>query len=597
MNEEVPSGQQPNEPPLTYHDLLEQSDLHPGIAAHIERLAAEQSPTPEQSQSPGLVEITAQITQAAHQAESVTTLPESDIELFGASAEAIQEALDHASSSSELFAFIQQSAAMGEATERRLNRLYGTIYQPPADLYAETLRFLHKAPPDLLREVYNDPEKSPLLKTMIETASEPRQINATLILFQEIYDLDDALDLVDQAAHDPTVATLLNKPGVANALTYTLFQENPNWPRGMDAKLASVHRRDWGERFLEKFGGLPKELREELIFDSTSRVLRTDKGREDELDVAKWSALLEVAAENARHLGPDKLTLLRERAGIVNLDYYPPEQLDSMVDFVNGDERMLRHLRAGDVTVVFIDGKGDYNGASKNTAEQFATPNNRTLTFELNEPRDFYRHMQLLKRLGVKPSTMVTSTHGMPGVMGFGDNGFYMVNEYFAEGEDWPRNYGSILDAKGLARAVNEFMQDSRGRDDNPEAAGRRRIFLCSCDLASLSPVRRPNKSTAKRVKHGEMYVAAESVAESLARLLRNPDVDIYGADAPIYLEKTETGVHAYTSVLLPEGGTLKEKVYPLVTKIDERGMLVQARLETVTLRRGLNINEEEDAA
>jgi hypothetical protein len=193
---------------------------------------------------------------------------------------------------------------------------------------------------------------------------------------------------------------------------------------------------------------------------------------------------------------------------------YNPEDLEGMSKLLDGDSEHIKHLQEGDVTVVFADATGDYNGAFTDVLRAYQTDGRRTILFEVSRPTDFYRRMSMLKQLGIKPSTIVMAAHGSPGATSFGlpDRGFNLTtNKHVAEMTS--SNDAFILDEARLDRiASDEFMQPSRGIDDPADKIGRRSFIFnsCSSDVKFMG--------------------ALPSTIETITRAINRPDVDTYGA-------------------------------------------------------------------
>lgn len=278
-------------------------------------------------------------------------------------------------------------------------------------------------------------------------------------------------------------------------------------------------------------------LVDEMMFASHQRLLEYSSHKDqfgNELDAKKARLFLDEIDGRVGRFGVDSLYELRQKAGIVNFDYYSKKQLMDTLAVVRGRDEIGGLLQAGDTTVVMNDAKGDYNGALGRSATIYSKPSGRTVFFEINQPSDVYRHFLQLEKLGVKPSTFVLAVHGMPGSASFGDgnSAFTVMSReasYRISGGD---NDVVIDEAAGLERIAKRFMQPSRAIDDPQEQEGRIRVILNSC--SSTVGLEDSGRHARKRQPH------IGSVALSLAKKINAPNVDVIGGDdvvAPRTLE------------------------------------------------------------
>lgn len=270
---------------------------------------------------------------------------------------------------------------------------------------------------------------------------------------------------------------------------------------------------------------------------------------------------------------------LHDEFGVVNLDMYKHEDLYTLISLLDQDTDAINYLRNGDVTVVFTDAYGDYNGALAPTFDSYRKESGRSLMFEVAQPGDFYRRMITLKRLGIKPSTVVIAAHGSPAKTSFGrgDSGFALTtNKYVSDDYDLPSSIN--IDETQLERlASDEFMQGSRGIDDPTNRTGRRTFILnsCSSDVAfkNLLP----------------------SSIETVVRTIGRTDVDGYGASSDLYLG-TENGKVIFNG--LKEKRNNKHVFKPNGTRVslNERPSLKDKAVTKLTKREngmGVNLTEQ----
>ena len=136
------------------------------------------------------------------------------------------------------------------------------------------------------------------------------------------------------------------------------------------------------ERFSDTLG-LPNDLADELrasIYARTRRRIGSDRiklGAPVPANAHYIVELVQKLDKNIERIGIPQLKKIREKTGIINFDYYKPVQLDRMLSLIEGDEEVINYLQGGDVTVQFIDAKGDHNGAFSHAAEEFELPSGR----------------------------------------------------------------------------------------------------------------------------------------------------------------------------------------------------------------------------
>ncbi|MEO6110155.1 MAG: hypothetical protein ABIP50_04050 [Candidatus Saccharimonadales bacterium] len=244
--------------------------------------------------------------------------------------------------------------------------------------------------------------------------------------------------------------------------------------------------------------GLDQDTYKQFWLNSRQRMMqRTPEGEGAELNSDKVKARLQIIRANVNAMGVDRLSGLREKLGTVNLDLYSRGMLTSLHYLAIEHDEHIEQIKQNDVTVVFTDGRGDYNGAFESEFYRYQTSEvSSLLPFEVHGPEDIQTRMEMLKRLGIKPSTLVIAGHGNPGSVQFGDamNGFQ-------------------LDHQSVASLVTEeYMQPHRGERAGSELKGRIQVIFDAC-------------SSDKQFDDGALSTA-ESVLKKIGRL----DVDVYGA-------------------------------------------------------------------
>jgi hypothetical protein len=571
--------------PLSYQSLLEQP-VHSALMPHLQRLVAEEAARPVVAGMTDKLRLLRQ------------RVAEDDGKDYGNRynpTPQIETALETGNyDGGQLAAFIQQARLVCETFADAAGRQRG---QPEPTEYGPILGAIGRAPLDKLRAVYDSPELSVDLKFMLESGGQPGETETAVNLLQRLYGAEDYLDLYEPgsvSAADPTVQKLLSHEHIAYVLTSALERKSARWPEGLEPTEVSTAKRDWGDRFLGSVAGLPKDQRDELQFAAYARNANPKTGLVSEVYLRN---MLITTFNNVRSLGLAKIKQLREQAGIVNIDYYQADSLKLLSALIEGDPAVVDHFKNGDTTVALVDAKGDYNGALQSTAHDFSVDSQRSIVFEVNKPSDYYRHMLLLKRLGIKPATLVIAAHGQPGsiTVGQGETAFKLVNDLKSEAAAQP-NQLPVAAAKGLGRLIQTMMQDSRGIDDNPAAAGRRRLILKSCSQAKPIEVTRYYQESGHGLRglwnsltdnfSYVPYTRQESMADTILRRANEPKLDVFAGEAELLVNRTDRGISFSTPDNTPSG---KIELKPLAAshfRLDKYGNVVVSKVEEIVLRR-----------
>lgn len=468
----------------------------------------------------------------------------------------------------------------------RLNQADTAIRQREQELAGEDalphnrigLDELGMVPGKQLHSIYFS-DRGTSLRKLLTRSNHPPDIQASLSILKGIHGYPySTLGFLDAGnrRQDPTLQDIFEKTGLPQALIDSEYQTVGESDTASPAENAKEIR-NWGRQYLETLTELPKEQIDDMLFHSHTRTNNPFTGL---VDKEVYGYLMEEVASIARFLGTETAHKLYEHAGIVDLDYASLKQLQLMTKLIDKDPAAISHLQAGDVTVLFVDGKGDHNGAISSTSIVYATANNRTLFFEINKPTDFFRHFSFLKKCGIQPSTIVLGNHGNVGAAGFGEgkDSFTIVNrEPFAL---QPANTFSYASMQSLPRIVNEYMQDSRGIDDNEEAKGRRRIILDSCAQAKpvtiTKYVANPNDPSGPRIPQ----ISFESPAATITHVANNPSLDVYAGAGYLETYETEHGMR-FTH-------TVNNQIEPLPIQrhaLDKNGNLIIEESEELLLR------------
>ncbi len=621
-----------NVPLNTYHELLlENPGMHPLLRERVERLAAEETagshgvspaaalavePQPE---SPAAYPVSAHDASASPSENSPndSELGRINENLRGRSREMFGEqpvwrgnyyipddvtraAIKRGEFTTEALAdFIHEASQLCDAYEDVANRRGDGSGR---SWYGAVTDALAAAPADKLREVYHTKTLSSDLRHMLEQSYYVEELIPATEIARNMYGFDDLLELYQlhgSALNDETVQALLEKDNIVPAMASALNRKTALWPEGMDPAEETTAKRDWGDRFLAIVAELPKDIRRELWYTAYSR---TSDSKTGQVDSDALRIMLTKVGNKSRWHAEGWTSYLREHAGIINFDYYSSEQLELTAAALGGHPDTIRHLQAGDTTVVFTDAQGDYNGALSTVGENYATHGNRTLVFEINEPGDLQKYMLKLVDLGIKPSTIVLAAHGLPGSLNFGRDGskFAFVNRASLEDLFDPSNSRlNVADEAGLSPVLRDIiqnmMQDSLGIDDNPEAKGRRRLIFNACYQAKAREAagdQQPKRRFGMR-KSRRRRPAEESMAETVTRIASTPSLDVYANEEGIGHVRTSDGVSHVVPVDMPSKLDVGTPLPATHFRLNRFGNVVKRRIESIQLRRDDSEYEE----
>lgn len=590
---------EPFEPPfdpetsvLTYGDVLEHPDTPETLHPHLQRLAAGESSGPWRLA--GDLSSDAEAEQSPHYDEKI---------------DAVIDALNHYTESDK-FDVGRSSRILEGLSGRNMVETYRTA-DYPVDQAADLLRaavkleekldedraaqqdlvswssdydFLRAAvismPGDVLRGLYFSEEMSVDIKKVLKAPGADADISEPLKILQKIYGCDDMIGLVEPnsaAQQDTLVQAKVNKLAAKKAMASELM-DPASWTEKGNVDQITVAKRDYADRYLGTVLGLPEALRDDMLFASHARTSHSESGY---VNAFALEGLLIDFAEKVDALGVDKIKNLHEKARIVNLDFISLDQLKLMSGLVEGDPEVIEHLKEGDVTVAFFDKTEDWTGETFiDLKSDFATESNRTLLFDVGSEDDFDAQDQLLEANGIEASTTVLAFHGAPG--GFLVSGFYNSN-YF------PESMANTTFTRKIARFVNNRMRDSRGIDDNPKAAGRRRLVMQSCHQEVpqevwYTPPVQPSKD-GSRIDKPQMLKKQETSAETLLKATGNRSVDMFAGDAALSLERTERGIRMHEHYD-PEQPYARRPVAATQLRLDDHGNVIRRRVDEIILRR-----------
>lgn len=462
---------------------------------------------------------------------------------------------------------------------RDVNREAG-IYA--AQEYGDTLGVLQAAPIELVRDIYAaESDSGEALREMIGTN------------LQTIFDRQTGIDLLTAIHGKTDVLALKSEPGPHqdDPLLQRLFQSgNANFAvmaaasikrrheslKAQDEQAADTYLRDKQAEYLRVALGFSDTMADEISFAALPRLHEND--RTGKLDGRKTDDFFRKMNIRLYEVGKPTLERLHQELGVTNFDYYEPEHLKDIDGLLQNDPAVIERFQSGDTTVILSDVRGDHNGALATTGWQFNDPGQRSLMFEVTRPSDLYRRMSFLKQRGIKPSTLVLAAHGSPGRMWFGAKGEGVFNLSNNEADDKvdPAQSFNLAESKGIARLVEDYMQDGRG-DVSEDTAGRRRLILKSCTADAPRPVRRAGEAFAE----AEATEREESMAETLAQVAKSEKLDIFASQYPIYMNRTTEGVRISADI-----NDVKTPVNANQLRLDSNGQVVRTEVEEIKLRR-----------
>lgn len=388
----------------------------------------------------------------------------------------------------------------------------------------------------------------------------------------------------ERALSDPIVREKLETP--AGYLSFAINVEQPT--DTSDYAEFTQALRDNTDIFLRKLG-LPDSISYSLQRALNEKTMKKDENGfsaqwEDRcVDAVNLHNQLVSIMMTIEKIGVENVAKLSEVCGIINIQNYTPEQLERMIQFADGDQETLTMLREGDVTALLIDATGDHNNAMSSTAQVFEKPSGRTLFFEVNQPSDFYRHMARLRKAGIAPSTLAIGAHGSPGAMHFSDSDgkFILTNADIDEQRENYQRMGAprvvVQESAGLSRLARDYMQPSRGIDDDDSQIGQVNIILKSCSQAVKRPVR--------RVEYGIGTERNESMAETLSQKM-GANVNVFAADAAVSLRRGQDS----RSLQYFEDN---KQTDALRHTTDEQGNVVITRQKTIPLYQEASTEQE----
>jgi hypothetical protein len=351
---------------------------------------------------------------------------------------------------------------------------------------ASTAEFL---PAPILKELYMYPS-SPHKNTVAELLSSakpntPTGLGVHTRVLKKIYEQPDgsvALDFNDPYVH--RMAEALHRDEIIFDIASI-----PEIPHSSESHVVAEFNREVtlaAVQVLEKLGLAEKDA--DGRYDSPylksafvrlrNRENMTSGRPHGAIDTNQLRAELAQTYDNLTYVGGfEAAKRLKDVFGVEQLWMYSPEELVMMQKLDEKDPITIKHLQAGDVTVVFSNAMDDHNGAIVELAN-YRKESGRTLRFETTNVEAIYRRMIYLNKLGIKPASLVYETHGLPGGVTDGGSVLWAAEPKHPIGKD---DRVMRRDADGLYRLVRDFMQPNRGIDSEDELVGKKQIVVSAC--------------------------------------------------------------------------------------------------------------------
>ncbi len=396
------------------------------------------------------------------------------------------------------------------------------------------------SPEQISQVVISEPEDGPVRQTILTAlASEPSE--KILEIVQHTFGLEKTTQLfaIKGAPYADLVNQELRNPKVIDAMKQSLFSFDEASALGSEKV-----RKTLVEQILVNSYGLTET-------DVTDYAFSAIHGYGDEMIVDLVTRF--------DHFGIERLRAITKATGIIGIESYSIEQLERMERLITEPEQMAEQLRERDVSVLFVNRYDSDNSLMREWAKTFDDTNGsgRTLFFEIANPADIYRAFVQLQKAGIKPATVAIAAHGSAGGFVISDDrnpevkkdrwlvtdGKKFTEERNATFVETGRGQinSAMHDMSGLARVVENYMQPSRGVDDDPQDEGRKKIILVTCQMAAETP-QYDLDDEGNKVQIGNESVVSQ-LGKELAAAGVKSSVDIYGAVESIQVLPTDHGV------------------------------------------------------
>lgn len=434
----------------------------------------------------------------------------------------------------------------------------------------------------LAAEAGSGPMSEAVMRNLEKVATTNRgSIRDELQLLTAAYGLKKPTDLLSVEGDDfgnKLKSTLLSK----NVLEGIMHIDNP-----FDSEAS------WAENQLNNQKWLAEALVAAVGMDSISALKYS------------FSASKKVDAEhslktikNAEHFGLERLERITKFTGIEGIDAYTPEQLSRMERLATNPQEFAEAVQDHDVTVVMTNRSGDYSGVLNTTAEiHDDQASDRVLFFEINRMSDIYRHMSKLKKIGIRPSTIVLSAHANEGQFMViderdeairhreiasiaGEKMVALANEGYEEHQTAYSMHGM----QGVARIVSDYMSPSRAIDEPESEKGRKKILFQSCNMG------KETQQMDLDEKGEKVKIGTESVVSQLAKDLIKSGVedivDVYGGPETIQMHRTESGVRFSGAPEVGADGEFKRTGLHAVRATAENGHFSIKNVDEIVMRK-----------
>ena len=232
-------------------------------------------------------------------------------------------------------------------------------------------------------------------------------------------------------------------------------------------------------------------------------------------DYKTMQVIINRLVRTVNKYGPERFMKIADTFDLGAIDVFSPRDIEILDILERGDKDKIEIMQQQDVMLVMFDAYGDHNGAMKNIAEQLNVRDARheRILIPWRHLEDFHETLAMLRRYGIKPSTIVIANHGDPGVMSFnkGAESFQIVSDMSVARTELGVHHPYDMSYSQMATIARHFM--SLPRHGRSQRTPRKRFVLASCASDSAP-------------ENG-----ATSIAEKGVRLVNQSDVSVIATE------------------------------------------------------------------
>ncbi|OJU87925.1 hypothetical protein BGO17_02985 [Candidatus Saccharibacteria bacterium 49-20] len=375
------------------------------------------------------------------------------------------------------------------------------------------------------------------------------------------------LDLIPKG-EDPAVDLLRRESGMYPMAEYEFAHSEPKefTPEGIALHESQMRQR---LKYMLEWMGLSEatstKYLQALLHRSLAQRVNAEEGEPQYISGQTIREQVQRAKKLTRRVAPELINVLSEEFGLVNIDRYDETTIDNMKALIGSDDRSIElreKMQGNGVTVVFSTAYSDHNNAMGDVGRMYSREDAQTLLFEVSRPSDFYRRLLLLKKHGIKATSIVIAAHGLPGATEFSDGVdiFYLLSENTDRGLKLPKSVDVHIDQMNLSRVVSdEFMTD--------DEHGERRIILHNCSSAAERDdgvsvaqtfLKRAQRMNLKVIGASDVMAAGRHDEQGVVRFANYDDTQQRGLSV---LDAISAGVELSLETVPPRSLTRKERV------------------------------------